>query len=449
MYALIGVISLFVWAGILTLDVPTIMSRFSVDDTFYYLEIAKNIALGKGATFDGIHHTNGFQPLFQLLLVPIFWITTDPVSGLYILKGIEALFLSMASVLLFRLAWKISGNVSSAWFGLMLFHVPGPSGLPLSKDLIIGMESGINALMILLMLNFMLDIWMIQKVPRQRYIYYGVVIGLAFLARLDAIFLITGIACLHCFEIYKSNERTVLFQNLIWAGSMSLLIAGAYLIQNQILYGHPEPISGRILSWNSAELSAKLWGQGVLPWLGNVVWFLTKGRSVGRLALAGILLVPVILFLHRFNVIGKNREPIILPEYVPLLGVIWAASIVKIFYYAVFLQFPIAARFWYYVLESIIFALCGGILISFFLQNINQQKLARWAPVFAISIMLFTALSINQAKPVREWEYVSYNELQNISKITGTDAVIGVKDAGVLGYFLPNPVVNLDGLVND
>ena len=41
------------------------------DDAFYYLRIAQNIVSGRGMTFDGAAPTNGFQPLYLLMVVPV------------------------------------------------------------------------------------------------------------------------------------------------------------------------------------------------------------------------------------------------------------------------------------------------------------------------------------------------------------------------------------------
>src|SRR5262245_1467204 len=41
------------------------------DDAFYYLRIAANTVAGRGLTFDGLAPTNGFQPLYFLLSLPI------------------------------------------------------------------------------------------------------------------------------------------------------------------------------------------------------------------------------------------------------------------------------------------------------------------------------------------------------------------------------------------
>ena len=40
-----------------------------VDDSFYYSQIARQVAMGHGFTFDGLHRTNGFQPLWLFLLI--------------------------------------------------------------------------------------------------------------------------------------------------------------------------------------------------------------------------------------------------------------------------------------------------------------------------------------------------------------------------------------------
>ena len=49
---------------------------FFWDDTFYYTTISRNIALGIGPSTDSLNWTNGFQPLWALFVVPIYWL--DP-----------------------------------------------------------------------------------------------------------------------------------------------------------------------------------------------------------------------------------------------------------------------------------------------------------------------------------------------------------------------------------
>lgn len=56
-----------------------------VDDGYYYLQIAGNLARGLGSTFDGLNSTNGYHPLWAFALVPVFWLIPEsPERALHI-----------------------------------------------------------------------------------------------------------------------------------------------------------------------------------------------------------------------------------------------------------------------------------------------------------------------------------------------------------------------------
>lgn len=52
-------------------NLPTLIMLNVPDDAFYYFKIAQNIAAGRGSTFDGLHPTNGYHPLWMGLLIPL------------------------------------------------------------------------------------------------------------------------------------------------------------------------------------------------------------------------------------------------------------------------------------------------------------------------------------------------------------------------------------------
>ena len=54
------------------MDFRLLIQKTILDDTFYILKLAQNIASGYGFTFDGINPTNGFQVLQPLMLVFVF-----------------------------------------------------------------------------------------------------------------------------------------------------------------------------------------------------------------------------------------------------------------------------------------------------------------------------------------------------------------------------------------
>ena len=60
------------WIALIWLWDPAILT-LTVDDSFYYLKTALNIASGDGVTFDRINATNGFHPLWMSALIPLAW----------------------------------------------------------------------------------------------------------------------------------------------------------------------------------------------------------------------------------------------------------------------------------------------------------------------------------------------------------------------------------------
>src|SRR4029078_7829570 len=48
------------------------------DDGYYYFKIAQNLAAGRGSTFDGLHGTNGYHPLWLLVVGALFALQPDP-----------------------------------------------------------------------------------------------------------------------------------------------------------------------------------------------------------------------------------------------------------------------------------------------------------------------------------------------------------------------------------
>src|SRR5512143_2114320 len=72
---------------------------FIRDDAYYYFKVAQNISEGHGSTFDGLHPTNGYHPLWLLICIPIFDLAL-PLRVLAILTGVLQ---AGTAVLLYRL----------------------------------------------------------------------------------------------------------------------------------------------------------------------------------------------------------------------------------------------------------------------------------------------------------------------------------------------------------
>jgi hypothetical protein len=83
--------ALVIWLALAWQPVPTLVARFNGDDAYYYLTIARHIAAGQGASFDGIAATNGFHPLYLMLIVPFFWMF--PTDGELVVQGQAAIMM--------------------------------------------------------------------------------------------------------------------------------------------------------------------------------------------------------------------------------------------------------------------------------------------------------------------------------------------------------------------
>src|SRR5512135_1527600 len=77
---------------------------FIRDDAYYYFKVAQNISEGHGSTFDGIHPTNGYHPLWMLICIPIFALARfDLILPLRALVLVIGLLQVGTTILLFRL----------------------------------------------------------------------------------------------------------------------------------------------------------------------------------------------------------------------------------------------------------------------------------------------------------------------------------------------------------
>ena len=82
-------------------EVRHLLTRI-VDDASYYMTIARNVAAGRGLTFDGIHPTNGFHPLWLVTLVPLVPLRGTPETMIRLVGLLQTALLSLAYLVFLR-----------------------------------------------------------------------------------------------------------------------------------------------------------------------------------------------------------------------------------------------------------------------------------------------------------------------------------------------------------
>ncbi len=180
------VLSLLAHLYIASRPANSLMNWYSSDDGFYYFKVAANINSGLGVTFDGINPTNGFQPLWMLVCIPVFALARfDLILPLRVLVMVSALLNAGTGILLFRLLRRLISSWTAAVVAMVWVFLPSIHAVVVQN----GMESAISAFFLALLLTLvvqqreeLLSFWKLVPI--------GVVGGLAILARLDNIFVV-------------------------------------------------------------------------------------------------------------------------------------------------------------------------------------------------------------------------------------------------------------------
>ncbi len=176
---------------------------FLYDDSFYAFQIARNIAHGDGATFDGIHATNGFQPLYVAVLVPLYWIAGDnPTLPIHLALVLSALLTVATAFLLHRLiARRASETAALIAAGAWAFS---PIVIRQAAN---GLETALALFCFALSVDYYLGRVRSAPAPSRRtFLTLGALLGLSIMARVDLGFL-TLAMCLDYLFVARARER--------------------------------------------------------------------------------------------------------------------------------------------------------------------------------------------------------------------------------------------------
>jgi hypothetical protein len=238
-------------------------------DSFYYLQVARNVVHHGSVSFDGRHATNGFQPLWQGVLSaaqggasllgvgPTGMLYASLLIGLGVLVGAVVLLASAFRAgyghltpvfvivplgfyaVLFAPIWIYSGALRSS--GINPFEGP----MPLYGTLwsyVNGMETP------LVVAAFALLAWAFTKRPvsaPRSGLVTGVALSLLVLARLDLVFVAIGVLGTLGACAWIRRDRAV-FRLAATAGVVVTVVLVAYVIVNRLYAGSWLPVSGTV-----------------------------------------------------------------------------------------------------------------------------------------------------------------------------------------------------------
>lgn len=232
------------WRELTILD-----TLFFPDDTYISLGIARNIGLGLGSTLDYHTTTNAYQPLYVLLMAPIYWLfPQDRVLPIHI----AVTFLGLAGVATGWYIYLITRHLLTPLHGLLACVIWLFDATLLAHNLN-GLETGLALLGIAASAHWYLTRIRSQiDAPLRNWLILGMLTGLTLFTRVDQAFLLAAIGL--DLLLLRRDWRT--FRQLLLVGLVAFLINAPWLAFGLWIGAGPMPESGPAIRFHAlAELA--------------------------------------------------------------------------------------------------------------------------------------------------------------------------------------------------
>jgi hypothetical protein len=388
------------------------------DDAYYYLTVARNAAHGHVSSFDGLSATNGYHPLWAILLTPLFLLVHDKYVALTIVMICGCILHGITLHVIWRMhvchCSKAAACFATGFFALFCVVPAWYIGeAPLSM-----------ALFALFVDRFLLTaLNTLQAHPARSSIVLGLCASAAVLSRLDAIFPVLGSL------VWLWLARGIHARASATAALATMtLFVGAYVASNVLVFGHAVPISGVLkssfpqVSLINYPLESPKWYRLLLPFLVALAfgWHFAAPRA--RAARSELIDRP--------------------------LAVIAAGTLVFFTYEILFQQDADFGLYsWHFAVSTCGAAILAGRLFDALATDLRVRSAAgalllggalHWF-LYRYAVATHVDSKLADAHSVGCW----------IDKNLPADAVIAATDPGMVAYFGDRKTISLDGLIND
>jgi hypothetical protein len=385
------------------------------DDFFYYAQVARHLAHGAGSTFDGIHRTNGYHPLWLLCLT--FFSLGDSGQLFFILVTITAITAIGSIFLLSVLVLNRLGVATPGQYVIATL-------ITFESELLLrgGMEITLAIPLLLLLIFTYLDA---TQQDDWFFLRAGLLSSLCVLCRLDSIVLVL---LLFSFTLQHQKSFSASLKSIaIFVGGLTPL--WGYLLLNKLLFGGFSPISAQ-------AKQLRLHHTPQLEPLRSLIHPFTTVRLL--VVFPGILCTIVLL---AFLVRRRHHLP---PT---ARTVLWALALFPLLHLCI-LCFLSDWPLWYWYFYPLLLSSFGCM----------AALAARFRPsrrTWVVSAVCVTVVSLGYTAAYNVLHPPRKNALflaaQDIAQFAETHpGVYGMGDrSGTAGYMLSSPMLQLEGLMMD
>jgi hypothetical protein len=385
---------------------------FPLDDSWIHLTYARNLAQhGEWAFRLGERSAGSTAPLWTVLLSVGFLIRLAPYVWTYLLGWAV---LSLVAIYAESLARKLVSSYTSRvpWAGLFFVFA-----WHLTWSAVSGMETLLHGLIILVVLGNLIK-------GSQRYLTLGLLAGLSIWVRPDGMTLLGPILFVAFLSEKTSRSRLeALVKTLIGFGSLFL----PYLLFNLALSGNPMP---NTFYAKQAEYQPFWLTQPFLPRLRNYLWPI--------MASPFIALAPAALIWLSKKIRARN--------WGALASLIWFLGYIAIY----FARLPAYQHGRYIIPALPIMYLWGilGLLEIVTSPGTNKYLGFLWQAVTVVLCLTFEFIGARQNAYDIFWiESEMVTTAKWIQQNIPPEARLAAHDIGALGFYVPNPLVDMAGLI--
>lgn len=392
---------------------------FYQDDFFYYLQIVKNLATHSISSFDGIHLTNGYHPLWLLTLLALYRI----LPGISFFVGLQIVTL-IATLAFYAGTERVLRTLS----------VPEPVRSVLTLFV------SLQALLLLrygmeITLALPLAIWLVYfflqnklTLSTGRILGIGFLASLTVLARLDAIILV----CLLVLSYLYANRGQGVWRWIVLF-SIGFIPVFIYFAVNYHFFHIFMPVSG-----HAKQLKGGLFLSPIT--VISLVHPMDRMKMVFVLPSLTLLAIGFIFAWKTIQALPKSEAGIVLTMLLFPVAHLIVLSVVSDW------------TLWPWYFYPFVFSSLASLIILAHLPLAHQGTLFyRWlrpltfslACVYLIYVAGYSILGPNSTR-----SYISSAELSEF--MDAHPGIYAMGDAaGIPGYLSHQPIIQLEGLVMD
>jgi hypothetical protein len=423
-------------------------SRTYIEDAFYAFNTAYHITEGNGITADGIHPTNGIQPLIVFLYVPFFAIADgDKWLAIRLIFILIALLEVASIIVLARLLKRLSCVEEEEVPWWQRPWIAGPAMWTFLYPLLWhhgnGLETGLYALMILSSMYFYAGIRVKDEDESVgNWIVLGALLGITVLARIDAVFLVGGIGLT---ELIR--RRTQAIPQMILMAAAAFVVSSPWWFYNFTEFGSFMPISGQSQSQVSVTVDNLMRAAAVLADIGSTFFYMPYYLLPPMLMTIWIVFV----FATAWRIGARISLWKFLPERsrIEILMPLAVMGVCIFIFYVFFFSAPhFLPRYFHPIRLLWLLFVCLSLPLIGKSIEASYREHKRSFYVFGIPIALLI-IGFSANRYTYNFYVTRYNELYEagVWAAERPDKRVGMYQSGTATFVAPN-VTNLDGKVN-